>query len=615
MIKHRSKWHGAAITTALMASVAVSQPPAPTVPVSAVSNLAASCRTDAIQAAANRISTKVTVGNVSDRHIFQNGAKFVPAADGLPAYCQVTGRFVTNPSTGKTARFLATFPENWNGKYLQLGCFGHCGFFALNDAASPVINIIIQGYPGQTIEKGYATFGTDEGHESASRGLWAVKGPGQIDDDAVTDFYYRADQVLARMGKDLTAAFYSRAKGGQQTIARSYFSGCSGGGRDAFVAASYFSEEFDGIIAGSAYSDPMAVAFQRGAIALAPLRSAGADISPDLFARLDPIVKAQCDGIDGIKDGLIQNPAACNFRPERDLPKCSADAPARQCFTDAQIETLSVALTAVTDERGHVIQPGMSVSELQYFSPPNKPADLAAADPFPHADADDPMSAHPWSGVWSNLKVFAHRNDPAFNIRSIYTFRSGGPGRITDYRAIVPAAEVAHAQQAGRMGIGSFPENAAKLIAADRKFLIWHNMSDGGLTPYMSINYYKHLAQRHGGYAKLQNNVRLFNLPGTGHCSGNQIGPNSFDALTAMENWVERGQGPNALVARLYDTKSPVIDRSKAPLRSMPLCKFPEMARYSGKGDVNDAANWSCPQGDTSMLTLGETGRRAGVLD
>lgn len=108
-----------------------------------------------------------------------------------------------------------------------------------------------------------------------------------------------------------------------------------------------------------------------------------------------------------------------------------------------------------------------------------------------------------------------------------------------------------------------------------------------------------------GGYAKLQNNVRLFGIPGSGHCSMMGVGPDNFDAISAMEDWVEKGRAPDALLAKLYDSNSPNVDPGKTPLRSMPICKFPEMARYGGKGDVKDAANWSCPQNDTSMLQIG----------
>jgi len=278
-----------------------------------VPDLEAACRPDAVQAAAAKLSSAVVVKEISDGPKLPGGTKFTGATKELPAYCQVTGSFVTNPKTGKTANFLATFPATWNGKYLQMGCSSHCGAFPVNNAATPIVTVTNQGYPGEIIIKGYASFSTDEGHEGDDRAKWAIKGPGQLDEDAVEDFYYRADQVLARLGKQFTTAFYGQAIKSPQKISYAYFSGCSGGGRDAFVTASYFPEEFDGIIGGSAYSNMMAVAFQRAGTTLASILSEDADVPLALVTQVDRYVKAKCDKLDGVEDGLIQNPAACDF--------------------------------------------------------------------------------------------------------------------------------------------------------------------------------------------------------------------------------------------------------------------------------------------------------------
>jgi len=586
-----------------------------------VEDLSAKCRPEVVQKLASGLSTGVTVAQLPDNHlpgpILPGGTRYTPAANGLPAYCQVTGSFVTNPATGKTAGFLATFPANWNGKYLQVGCGGHCGTFAVSDPATPVITITTQGKPGDIIRRGYATLATDEGHVGFASGKWAIKGTGEIDRDAVDDLLYRAHKVLSNVGKEFTQAFYAGTGQPQPEISRSYFAGCSGGGRDALVAASYFPEAFDGIIAGSPYADMVGTALQGTGMSLATLRSAGADITPELVALIDPIVKAQCDALDGVKDGLIQNPMACDFRPEKDLPRCPGDKPGADCFTSAQIETISTVLTAVTDGQGAIVQPGYSVSELQAaFRLSPVPEDRNVADPWP--DTGNPATGSGGMGTLGNatLKVLANGNDPDFQTRSILSFGSGGEGPVTGYRVIVPRAEVEHAEAALRMGIGAIPENARKLIEQDRKLLIWHNFSDQLLTPYMSVNYYKQLAALYGGYQKLQDNVRLFPLPGTAHCSGGLLaGPGSFDALAAMERWVEKGEAPNALLAEQYPATQFGADFSRPPVRSMPLCQFPQMARYSGKGDVNDAANWQCPHGDTGMLKLGESGRQAGVME
>lgn len=608
---------GIAIAAALVAGCTTGEEAplaaAPASPSGSV-DLAHMCNAADIQKIADSLTTKVTLGRIANipGPAYADGIKFFPAAGDVPAFCQVTGSYVTNPATGKTSNFLATLPENWNGKYLQLGCGGHCGTFAVSNPAAPTITITNQGTPGQIMRKGYAAFATDEGHTEMTASSWAVKGPGKVDQDAIDDFLYRSQQVLAKMGKEFTRAFYAQESGAPQAISRSYFSGCSGGGRDALVAASFMPGEFDGIIAGSPY-DIVGRSFHSTATTFASIRFKDAGITQGQLDFVQHTVMDQCDGLDGVKDGLIQNPMACNFKPERDVPVCAPGKTGDQCFSRPQLETLSAVLTAVTDEKGDVVQPGYSVSELQNSFQAPYPANPAAEDPW----AANPMAAALWSLGDAVVKVFTHQNDPAFRTRDIVQLRDGGPGGITAFRGVVPQAEVKAVQAAMRMGYGHNPATFDTYLSQNRKLLIWHNFSDEKLTPYMSVNLYKKLAARHGGYSRLQRDARLFSLPGTAHCSGGglPIGPGSFDALSAMENWVEKGQAPDSLLATLYKPTPISADYSKPLGRTMPLCKFPEMAKYSGSGDIKDAANWTCSSKDKSMLKLGESGRRAGVID
>lgn len=582
--------------------------------------LAAACTPEAAQAVASKLSIKVMVGKLPNAEMpgpyLVGGAKFTPASAAKPAYCQITGSYVTNPKTGKTSNFLATLPAHWNQKYLQLGCGGHCGTFAVSDAASPTITITNQGKPGDSIKRGYASFATDEGHAGFKQGAWAINADGGLNQDALDDFMYRSQMVLAHMGKEFTTAFYAQVSGQSRPITYAYFCGCSGGGRDALVAASYFPEEFDGIVSGSPYTNGGNLAFLSTGVSLAMLRTPDAGVSKALVAQIAPLVMAKCDTLDGVKDGLIQNPAACNFRPDKDLPRCSDNKPGAQCFTKAQIETVSTLLTATTDKQGHVVQPGYSVSELQnaFFYPPEHPG--------AHSPWDD--TGNPATGGSAGIALlgdaiihtFAHKNDPNFSTPQIISYASGGKGVINAFHVVVPASEVKLVAQTMRMGTGDIIPNAAHFLKTNHKMLIWANSSDHLLTPYMSINYYKRLAKTYGGYAKVQKNIRLFMLPGTAHCSGGGIGegPGSFDALAAIENWVEHAQAPDALPATLYKANQYGVDFNKPGGRTMPLCAFPEMARYSGKGDVKDGVNWSCHAGDTRMLKIGESGRQAGVV-
>jgi hypothetical protein len=555
------------------------------------SRIESACTAEYMQSVASGLTDGVIVKAVKFGPS-RSATRFIAADGKRGAYCQVTGSFVTSKASGKTANFLATFPETWNGKYLQLGCSGHCGQFYVSDAGTPAVTVTAQGYAGQIIEKGYASFATDEGHEGFDPASWAIRKDGSIDQDMLDDFLFRSQQVLSRMGKQFTMAVYTNASGSETSISRSYFNGCSGGGRDAMVAATHFPEAFDGIIAGSPY-DPQGMAFQMSALGVAMKRTPDARISPAQFAMIDGIVKAQCDAIDGVKDGVIQNPAACNFNPDRDLRLCKAGETGGQCFSQAQIETISVAINAVTDERGNVVQPGYSISELDGLVPEI----VGLADPL--------------------HKVFVRKNDPKFETASLFSFRRGGPGPVQGYHAVVKASDVALNRAALAPGSRGAAEKMTRLKAAGTKLLIWHNWSDEKLTPYSSINWYTRFARAAGGYAKAQSQVRLFMLPGTTHCSITGVAPNGFDSIGALENWVEKGEAPSRLMAnvaeRQFSPGAPKAVNLAFPNWTMPLCKFPEQARYSGKGDVKDGTNWICPVGNTALLKAGASGISAGM--
>ncbi|NPD01983.1 tannase/feruloyl esterase family alpha/beta hydrolase [Brenneria sp. hezel4-2-4] len=214
-------------------------------------------------------------------------------------------------------------------------------------------------------------------------------------------------------------------------MAYSYFCGCSGGGRDTLVAASHFPEEFDGFVAGSAYVNLATKAFQGVGLSLASIRSPDALVSPALLKKPAPIINQKCDAIDGVKDGLIQNPMACDFRAAVDLPRCKEGTPGDTCFTDVQIGTVSTLLTAVTDENGHVVQPGFSLSDVQgtLLLPPENPG-----QPNPWPDAGNPATGN--SGGMALLgdavlRIFTHRNDPDFRSSSVVAFGNGGSGAVT----------------------------------------------------------------------------------------------------------------------------------------------------------------------------------------
>ena len=161
-----------------------------------------------------------------------------------------------------------------------------------------------------------------------------------------------------------------------------------------------------------------------------------------------------------------------------------------------------------------------------------------------------------------------------------------------------------------RLGVADVdqPERLAQFLGQGKKLILYHGYGDTAISPYRTVWFYEDLAGRLGGYDKAQEQVRLFMVPAMLHCFGGD-GPNDFDTLGALEDWVEKGKAPNGIVAAKYPDNKP----GPTPSRIMPLCAFPAQAHYNGSGDVNNAANWNCPEGDASQLEVGGDGVAAGM--
>lgn len=548
-------------------------------------------------------------------------------APDAPAYCYVTGTVVTNPRTGKTANFAAALPARatWNGKFMFQGCGGNCGV-----VNPPMVSALRKGYP---------VWVTDDGHVAqpspaarlwrASDTSWAVVEPGKRDEDAMTDFYHRAVHVVTEAGKKFTRAYY-----GGEKLSYSYYQGCSDGGREGMVAVSRYPDDFDGTIAGAPYFDIANEIVSTLVGVHAQMRSPGAAVPPKLFALADRLITAKCDAIDGVKDGLIQDPARCTFNPQRDLPRCRAGSTSEiECFTDEQVDSLSIMLSATTNPAGRAVYTGFSVSNLydadsattginllaDWLGFPVPPHALQDAQPWSHDPPAQPLS---WFWVKQTIANFVYQGANDFNALKTpgITFRRD-PHTDAPH-AVIPDKTIALLAAKVRAGSGVNPADAAAFIGRRHKLIMYHGYSDGDITPFRTVQYYRQLAGLHGGYTELQRNVRLFMVPGMAHCRGGP-GPNVFgqpfvapamsdpqhDIVAALESWVEKGEPPTQIVATKYERDDP----TKAVVRTMPLCPFPAMATYRGHGDVNDAASWSCSVTDHRLEEHGPVGERAGA--
>ena len=498
-------------------------------------------------------------------------ATAVPAAAPNPEYCDVKGSVATSGEGAEpgSANFEVMLPANWNQKFIFNGVGGLAG--VLNSSANPADQ-------ASFLARGYATAITDTGH-LVSNSTWEYTAPGTPDTPKIIDYFFRAVHDVTLASKQLVKNYY-RAN----TIRRSYFDGCSNGGKMGLIEASRFPSDYDGIISGSPWLDPVGTSLWSLKNIKALL---DAYIPPDKFQAISAAILKQCDKADGVADGLIQNPAKCAFQPDALVP---------ETLTQKQADALKTIMNPVRDEQGKLIYPGASVGNLgqdnitvrgatNYLEIP--PTDLASAKPW--GDAAVPAN---WS-LAQNILMKLGYYDAGQDMNN-----------TIERQGVVKADALNLVYTRLAADVPDDPSAFSAYFAKGGKLLIYHGYDDLIISPYSSIWFYEDLAQENGGYEKVQQNARLFMVPGMQHCVTG-AGPNTFDTLSALEQWVEKGIAPDAIPAT-HSTKDAVD-------RTMPLCKFPEKAHYKGSGNPDSLSSWSCPQNDKSMLAVGPNGIQAGV--
>lgn len=501
------------------------------------------------------------------------------------ALCHVEGRVVTRGGDAApgSAAFALNLPAHWNGKLLFQGGGGFDGMIPPADM--------------QQIARGYATLSTDSGHVGNPAALippldtsWALDASGKPDRPKLADYFYRARHQVNRNVRPLISRFYGQA------VNRAYFMGCSGGGREALIEAQRNPQDYDGFIAGDPMTDPM-----RGVSSIATVRSLLQTPIPfSRFPAIDAEVIAQCDTVDGTRDGLVQNPAACSFDSQALVKK--------GVLTDKEADAFSAYISALRDENGAFLTYGQPLTGLGTSGNPVPNVPSAMGISASMTDPSPPLrQGQPWGtlmkGPLSWIVGYGSVADILFQKRGMDVL---GPDVIAaNGRVTASAARLSRERWAPAV-VDS--RKMRTFFARDRKLLIYHGYSDHVLNPYGSIHIYDGIMKTGGGAAKAGRNVRLFMVPDMQHCYGGS-GPNSFDLLPVLERWVEQGQAPDHILA----TKFTDDDPSKPVQRTMPVCAFPAMVRYRGQGALNDAANWSCPPGGQGLRQIGKSGKDAGI--
>ena len=463
---------------------------------------------------------------------------------GLPQFCRVAG--FTTPTSDSHIQFEVWVPESgWNLKYIQEGCGGFCGSITYSNMAEP-------------LRRGYAVAATDDGHEAGGTDAsWAVGHP-----QKVVDFGYRSLKETTDVAKDIILAFKSSG------ARRSYFMGCSDGGREALMEAQRYPRDFDGIVAGSPanYWTHLLTGFVWNQNALTA--TASGDLSQADLNVVSSSMLAQCAGHDGglSADQFLNNPLACRFNP------------AKLSLAKDKIEAVEKIFSGPPG-----IFPGYRVTGDEASNPANWPAWLTdtgnPANALQEAFGDNYFQfiVFPNSG-WTPHTYSIEENAHQADVRTAAILNSTDPN------------------------LRPFKQQGGKLI----QYVGW---GDTAISPENDINYHHAVTQEMGGHEETREFYRLFMVPGMAHCGGGP-GPNAFgqpfsvngpnpsdasdDILTALDQWVEHGRAPDQIVATKYVNDDP----TQGIAFQRPLCPFPQFGKYKGTGSTTSAASFACVSPD-----------------
>jgi feruloyl esterase len=440
-------------------------------------------------------------------------------------FCRVTG------TIAPAIKFEVWLPEPdaWNGKLQGVGNGGVAGSIA-------------EGSLAQALARGYAGVSSDLGHEGGAIDFrFAVGHP-----ELVRDWGYRATHAMTVTAKAIVAAFYGK------TQSHAYFTGCSGGGRQGLMEAQRYPADYDGIVAGDPTAD-----FTRLTLggrlweAIQTLKDPARYIPAAKIPAIAAAAVKACDALDGVKDGVIDDPRRCAFDPA--TIQCKA-GDGEDCLTAPQVNALKAIYAGATDKKGARIFPGYQPG-----------GEMGPAGWASHVSGD--VAGHGSQFLYGgNFVRFMVMENPDYDPLSF------------DYDTDLPraAAKLSPVIDATDPDLRAFAAHGGKMIQ-------YHGWSDPGVAPESSVNYYERVARTLG--KSPANFYRLFMVPGMQHCIGGP-GPDRFDALAALERWVEQGEAPERIVvAHLTDGKA---DRTR------PLCPYPLVARWNGTGSTDDAGSFAC---------------------
>ena len=436
-----------------------------------------------------------------------------------PPFCRVAATL--RPSEDSDIKIEVWMPTTgWNGNFEAVGNGGWSGSIGYTAMAS-------------ALKAGYSTASTDTGHEGGSASF-ALGHP-----EKLIDYAYRSEHEMTVRAKAIVEAFYGKAQ------THSYWSGCSAGGKQGLKEAQMYPNDFDGIVAGSPAAFWIGRATQAIWVAQAVHKTAESDIPAEKYKLIHDAALKACDLLDGVEDGVIEDPAKCSFDPKT-IACRAGDGP--DCLTAPQVQTAQKIYSWSTNPRtGKSLFPGLYPgSEMGW-------ATWGGSRPL---------------GIAYDYFRYVFFADPNWNFQSL------------DFDG-----DIERAKKRDGAKLDAIDPNLQPFFARGGKLIQYHGWGDPQISPGASIEYYKSVLEKLGGEAKTRDSYRLFMVPGMAHCGGGD-GPSTFDMMTPLRTWVETKRAPDRIEAsRVRNGK---IERTR------PLCPYPQTAVYKGSGSTDDAANFVC---------------------
>lgn len=456
-------------------------------------------------------------------------ATMVPATSSEPEYCRVAGY------VWPQVHFELRLPTDWNGRYMQTGGGGFGGNIPISSC-------------DDALAQHFAVAANDMGH-SGGGALW-----GRDNEQLRIDYAHRSTHVLSVAAKEIVGAYYG------ERPSFSYFRGCSTGGREGVMQAARYPDDFDGIIAGHPASPSAQGALGTNWLAQVSARpdetASGTDaiFTDDKADFLAGAVMDACDGVDGLVDGIIDDPRNCDFDPATLL--CPGpDAP--DCLTEEQVTAARKLYDGARNSRGLRLYPGWV--------------------PYGTESIWDTRAASSAFNATEQLRHLQFRKSPPL----AYTYLD------FDFDTDATVGKLRY----GHELYDPFDPDLTEFEQSDGKLLLYHGWLDNSTSSFVSVDYYSDVAEAMGGPDELHDWFRLFMIPGMGHCGG-RIGDTRLgvDGETNIDmgmivNWVENRVAPDQLIASYFDEDENLV-------RTRPVFPYPQVARYDGSGSIDDAANF-----------------------